>query len=268
MRLWVLGSGSRGNALLLEEGDVRVLVDAGFPARVMAKRLECIGVAPASVSAVLLTHEHHDHVRGAAAGARLWGWTVHATRGTIAANDDVRALTPSVLSRGASVEVGSFHVDTVPVSHDAAEPVALVITSRRTGCRCGIAYDLGRVGTQLRARMRDLDLLVLEANHDRAMLRCGPYPVVVQDRIGGPNGHLCNDGAAELAREVAHGGLRHVVLAHLSENCNQPALAMDAMRARLTGSRFRGRVQLTWQDKVVGPIEPTSRATVQLALPL
>lgn len=266
MRLWVLGSGSRGNALLLEEGEVRVLIDAGFPPRVLETRLAGIGVAASSITAVVVTHEHHDHVRGVVGSVKRWGWPVFASAGSTANSAELRTAEARVLPRNAPLEVGSLMFEAAAVSHDAAEPVALLVTSRWSGCRCGIAYDLGRAGARLRARLSDLDMLVLESNHDRTMLRNGPYPAVVQDRIAGPNGHLCNDAAAEVAREVAHRGLRHIVLAHLSENCNQPALALDAMRASLTGSRFRGRVQLTWQDQVVGPVAAERTAAVQLGL--
>ncbi len=266
MRLWMLGSGSRGNALVLEEADERLLIDVGFPARELARRLAIVGVVPESITAAVVTHEHHDHMRGAARGSRRWRWPVFATPGTIGASPELAAAGARFWHRDQRLTFGDLSLEAVLVSHDAAEPVALIATSARSGARCGIAYDLGRAGTRLRAWLRELDVLVIEANHDPAMLRGGPYPWVVQDRISGGNGHLCNGSAADVARDVAHAGLRHVVLAHLSENCNQPALAFGTVCGELRRSTFRGRVHVSSQARPTGPVTLAARVAVQLGL--
>ncbi len=266
MRLWVLGSGSRGNALVLEEGDQRLLIDVGFPARELARRLAMVGIEPESITAAIVTHEHHDHMRGAATASRRWRWPMFATPGTINASAKLAGGGARSWHREDTLTFGELSLDAVLVSHDAAEPVALIATSTRSGARCGIAYDLGRAGPRLRARLRELDVLVIETNHDPAMLRGGPYPIVVQDRISGGSGHLCNGSAAEVAAEVAHTGLRHVVLAHISENCNEPALAFEAIRGGLRGSRFRGKLHVTSQERPVGPVTVSARVAVQLGL--
>jgi phosphoribosyl 1,2-cyclic phosphodiesterase len=264
VNVWVLGSGSRGNAVLLECGDTRVLVDAGFNAATLKERLEQIGVAPESINGVVITHEHHDHVRGAATGARKWGWSLFATEGTTAnyaplVNADVRTF-----QAGATVTIGRLELRTVVVSHDAAEPVAIVATSTHTGVRAGIAYDLGHVPQAVQRAFSDLDVLVLEANHDEGMLRAGPYPPSVRARIAGPYGHLGNDAAGRMARDSTHRDLNHVVLAHLSESCNEARTAMTTVAAALGNTGFRGTMHVAPQDRVVGPftarMERTKRA--------
>ena len=256
MRLWVLGSGSRGNAVLVECGDTRVLVDAGFPVRELAKRLQVIGVAPESVRACVVTHEHGDHVRGAAAAAARWGWEVHASAGTAQACESLVTAGARTFAPGDTFTVGGLEVRTVPIPHDAAAPVAVVATSLRSGARAGICYDLGHATDPVRVAMRELDVLVLEANHDEAMLRAGPYPPSVQGRIASRTGHLSNRAAAALARQCANPNLRHLVLAHLSEICNDHATAMAAVSESLAGTRFRGRVHAAPQDTCLGPFLP------------
>ncbi|MFL5576774.1 MAG: MBL fold metallo-hydrolase [Gemmatimonadaceae bacterium] len=256
MRLWVLGSGSRGNAVLVECGETRVLVDAGFNVRELASRLGAVGVAPQSIRACVITHEHSDHVKGACAAAEKWGWSLHASEGTAQAfpallDADVRTFEP-----GASVEVGGLELRTVPTPHDAADPVAVVATSRRSGARAGVCYDLGHATDPVRVAMRDLDLLVLEANHDEGMLRAGPYPPSVQGRIASRHGHLSNRAAGALARECANPNLKHVVLAHLSESCNDHGVAERTVSLALAGTRFRGKVHVAMQHAVVGPFTP------------
>lgn len=270
MRAWVLGSGSRGNAVVLESAGAAVLVDAGFPAPELAARLARIGVAPEAVEALLLTHEHTDHVRGACAAARRWGWAVYATAGTIAACPALARVGATVLDPAEPVQLSELSVRAVPTPHDAAEPVALVATSRGSGARAAVAYDLGHTSAPLREALREVDVLVLEANHDEGMLRAGPYPPAVRHRIAGAHGHLSNRAAAAVARACAGPRLAHVVLAHLSASCNDPALAHREVATAL-GREMRGRtaVSVAAQERVVGPFVPAGRrSTMQLALAL
>ena len=259
MRLWVLGSGSRGNAVLIECGETRVLVDAGFAPRELARRLAAVGVAPSSVKACVVTHEHTDHVKGAAAAAQRWGWSLHASAGTADAWPALLEADARTFEPGDTFTVGGVELRTMPTSHDAAAPVAVVATSSHSGARVGVCYDLGHATDAVRVGLRELDLLVLEANHDEGMLRAGPYPPSVQRRIASRSGHLSNDAAGKLARQCAHHNLRHVVLAHLSENCNDPVVAHQTVSTALDGTRFRGRVHVTKQDSVVGPFTPSLR---------
>ena len=271
MRTWVLGSGSRGNAVLIECADgAHILVDAGFPPAILARRLEAAGIDPGSIEGVVLTHEHADHARGAAAAARRWGWALYATPGTIAgcpglADADVRTFDP-----GGTIALGSADVETVRVSHDAAEPVAVIVTSRRTGSRTAVTYDLGQVDHSLRRALHDIDVLVLEANHDAGMLRAGPYPPSVQRRIAGRTGHLSNEAAARVARDCVESGLGELVLAHLSASCNEARVALGTVAGALVPAGYRGRVHVAPQDQVAGPFIGRSRRVshVQLALEL
>ena len=272
MRLWSLGSGSKGNALVVECGDTRVLVDAGFPARTLATRLAAIGVAPASIAACVMTHEHIDHVRGAAGAAKRWGWTLHATEGTASGYAELAEVPVERFLAGGTVSVGRADVATVRTSHDATDPVGLVVTDRATGARAAIVYDLGHASAEVRAAVRDVDVLVIEANHDEGMLRGGPYPRYLQNRIASRTGHLSNRASAALCADVAHGALNHVVLAHLSETNNDHGLATQTVSQALGRTRFGGRVSTAAQHAPVGPFcAKHSRASArveQLALAL
>jgi phosphoribosyl 1,2-cyclic phosphodiesterase len=251
----MLGSGSRGNAVLLESGATRLLIDAGFPIRTLHARFRAIGVAPESVTHCVITHEHTDHVRGASAAAAKWGWRLHASTGTLRAAPDVAAAGAMPFTAGDVRALDGLSLQTVRTPHDANESVAIVATALACGTRVGVCYDLGHASDAVRAALTDLQMLVVEANHDAAMLRAGPYPPSVCDRIAGRRGHLSNTAAGELARASVTKSLRHVVLAHLSQNCNTAALALDAVSAPLGRARFRGALCAAAQDDVLGPLD-------------
>ncbi len=255
MRAWVLGSGSGGNALLVEADGARILVDAGFGVRTLATRLRAIDVAPESIEACIITHEHTDHVKGAAAAQRRWGWALHATRGTIAASPELRDAAVHAFTAGEALAFTTMDLATVRTPHDAAEPVGVRVTARSTGARTTLCTDLGHVTPGVRALCADADILVLESNHDEGMLRAGPYPPVVQARIAGDSGHLANRHAAALIRDSVTRTLQHVVLAHLSQNCNAPALARETTERELRRTAYRGEVATAPQDAVLGPFE-------------
>lgn len=258
MKVWLLGSGSSGNAVLLECDDSRVLVDAGFGVRTLAQRLARIGVAPASIEACIVTHEHSDHVAGAAAGHRKWGWALHATPGTVAACPELVEAGVQVFTPGARIALSRMDVETQPIPHDAADTIGAIATARSTGARVGICTDVGHVADSVRALCTDVDVLVLEANHDEGMLRAGPYPYVVQQRIAGRHGHLNNREAAALARDSVTRALHHVVLAHLSRKCNDHGVARRAVNAGLAQAGYRGHLTTALQHDVVGPFGPKS----------
>jgi len=270
MKVWVLGSGSRGNATVIDNGSTRVLVDAGFSSRELKRRLATAGVAPESIDALIVTHEHGDHVCGAARAALRWKWTVHATAGTVEGAPELIAADVRTFDAGATLTLGTMSVQTVPTSHDATDPVAVVASDMISGARAAVVMDLGRMTTHLRDAIRDVDILVLESNHDEAMLARGPYPLSVQRRIAGVTGHLSNREAAMVARVCAHSGLQHLVLAHLSEQCNTPDHALASVSAALARSRFRGRVTAAQQEVVHGAFVAGRRGgrAQQLALAL
>jgi phosphoribosyl 1,2-cyclic phosphodiesterase len=270
MKLWVLGSGSSGNAVLVEAAGSRILVDAGFAPRILKRRLVAAGIAPESIEAVVVTHEHTDHAKGVAAAAQRWGWTIVSTAGTRMMCPEWTGLKMILTPRKSAVEIGDFRVETVPVAHDAHEPIGVIVTCLADGARAGIMYDLGHVSESVLRAMDRLDVLVLEANHDEGMLRAGPYPVSVQMRIGGRFGHLSNRAAAETASRCMHAGLNNIVLAHLSETCNDPRTALKTVGTSLRRARFKGRLTVASQDRVAGPFSAgatsAGREPVQLAL--
>ena len=252
----MLGSGSGGNAVLLESDGSRVLIDAGFPARTLAQRLGAIGIAPASIEACVITHAHTDHMKGAAVAQRKWGWRVYATRGTVAACPELADAGATSFAAGDILPLARMSVATFRTPHDCAEPIGAVVTATRSGVRAGVCYDIGHVSDAVRTICTDVDLLVLEANHDEGMLRAGPYPYMVQQRIAGRHGHLSNREAAGLMRESVSRTLNHVVLAHLSERCNDHGIARQAVNAGLAQGGYRGSLTTAAQHAPVGPFAP------------
>ncbi len=251
MKVTVLGSGSRGNAMVVECGDDRILIDAGFAARTLAARLRAARIAPESVSALILTHEHNDHVLGARVAAKRFGWTVYATPGTIAEVDRLYEVSPVPISTRETLALDTMRVQCLRIPHDGVDPVALIVEARGTGARLGIAYDIGHVTPALPQYLAELDAVVLESNHDEIMLRNGPYPRALQRRISGGRGHLNNGAAARLAADIVHKGLRHVVLAHLSEQNNTPDVARRAVSVALRRTPYDGTLTVASQDGVV-----------------
>lgn len=256
MRVWMLGSGSKGNALVLESGDSRIAIDAGFPLRVLAERLRTAGIAPQSVEGALLTHEHTDHVKGAAAGARKWGWSLYASEGTMDAWPELRGAGCSAIAPGVALSLSRLEVTTRSTPHDAAGPIGVRLACRSTGATAVVCTDIGHVSDGVRELCTGADLLVLESNHDEGMLRSGPYPAFLQRRIASRTGHLSNRASAELSRDLVHRDLAHVVLAHLSEKCNDHGIARAATADALRRTRFRGTLSVALQHGVVGPFLP------------
>lgn len=232
MRFASLGSGSRGNALLVEAGNTCLLVDAGFGPREISRRLERLGLAADAVDAVLVTHEHSDHIGGVFACARRFDWAVLLTHGTLAASADAGADTRiTIIDSHESLSVGDICVQPFPVPHDAREPVQFTLADGAR--RLGVLTDAGHVTPHMIAMLEACDALVLECNHDTAMLEQGRYPQALKRRIGGPWGHLDNTAAASLLSQIGAAKLQHVVAAHLSEENNSPALVRAALSAVL-----------------------------------
>ncbi|MDI6746792.1 MAG: MBL fold metallo-hydrolase [Rhodocyclaceae bacterium] len=231
IRFASLGSGSKGNALLVEAGHTRVLVDCGFGQREMARRLERLEIEPASVDAVLVTHEHADHVGGVARCAARFGWTVHASHGTAAAARQLAEVAVRRFDSHAAFAIGDLEIHPYPVPHDAREPTQFVFSDG--AIRLGLLTDAGMITPHIVAMLADCAALVLEANHDAAMLANGRYPPQLKRRIAGGFGHLDNTAAAGLLRTLDSARLQHVVAAHLSEENNTPVLARAALAAGL-----------------------------------
>ncbi len=233
MRFACLGSGSRGNAWLVEAGATRVLVDCGFSAREMARRLGRLGVAADTVDAVLLTHEHADHARGVAGFASRFGCEVFLTHGAqvmLEAGDGAPERSREIDSH-TPFALGNLEIVPVAVPHDAREPVQFVFGDGRV--RLGILTDAGHVSAHMEAMFANCDALALECNHDVDLLRGGSYPPALKARILGRYGHLDNAMARAFLAKVASPRLQHVVAAHLSEENNRPELARQALAAAL-----------------------------------
>jgi len=253
VRFSVLASGSRGNATLVCTESTRILVDAGLSGRELGRRLNLLGVTPDSLSAILITHEHGDHTRGAGVFARAHGTplymtagTRHACRKSLRGNETVHVYRP-----GYELDLGDLRIDPCITVHDAADPVAVAVADASNGLRLGIATDLGKPTIQVRHALRGCDALVIESNHDEAMLWDADYPVSVKSRIASSHGHLSNRAAADFASQLTSSRLSVVVLAHLSEETNTPELARSVMSRALRREGFAGEVL------VAGMEEPT-----------
>ncbi|MGH7586275.1 MAG: MBL fold metallo-hydrolase [Gemmatimonadales bacterium] len=269
MRVAVLGSGSRGNALAVEAEGAVLLVDAGFSARELERRAERAGLGLDRLVGVALTHEHGDHACGASRLARQTGVPLVCSAGTFGA---LSRRAPGTGHRrvglGITAEIGPFRVEGCPTSHDAAEPLALAVRVGDDGPGVGLAYDLGRPSAALRWFLRGLAALVLEANHDEVMLRTSEYPASVRERISGSGGHLSNRACAELLAELVHPGLALVVLAHLSERCNSEAAARGEIAPALETAGFCGELHVARQGEVVGPFSLVARLSPPVELPV
>jgi phosphoribosyl 1,2-cyclic phosphodiesterase len=266
LKVTILGSGSRGNAVLIESAGTRLLVDAGFSGRDLERRLAAVDVDPASLTALLITHDHGDHTRGMGVAARRWNLPLYLTdltrnacRGLLDGSEDVRAY-----SSAEPVEIDGLVVTPFLTVHDAIDPVAVTVTERETGEKLGIATDLGRATAPVRHALQGCDVLVLESNHDEILLRESPYPWSVKARIGGSHGHLSNRAAAELAGELFHDGLCAVVLAHMSEAANDPSLAKDVVGYALEKRRFNGMLDVARQEEPMTPIDVTRLKALRL----
>lgn len=252
MRFVSLGSGSRGNATLIEQDGTRVLLDCGFAARELERRLSGIGIAAQTLDAILVTHEHQDHVRGVGALARRYGIPVWLTHGTLLTGrlgeiPHIRVI----WGDQRELEVGCLGVLPYSVPHDAREPVQFVFQSGTA--RFGVLTDVGTITPHIIETLRGCSALLLECNHDWRMLRTGPYPLSLQRRVGGAQGHLSNSQAAEFLGHMDHIALKCLVVAHLSEKNNTPALAREALIS--SSPTIGDRLRVTCQDRVTGWFE-------------
>jgi phosphoribosyl 1,2-cyclic phosphodiesterase len=233
----ILGSGSSGNCAYLEAGDTRLLIDAGFSARQIRERLATIGRAPESLTGILITHEHGDHICGLGTLCGKTGVRVYANRLTRECIEHQFAGTRfdfAVFETGASFAVGDVEVQTFSVPHDAMDPVGFVLGT--TAGRIGFLTDLGHATKLILERVRRSHVLVLEANHDLRLLQEDTRrPWSTKQRILSRHGHLSNDAAADVAAEIASADLTRIYLGHLSRDCNRPELAFRTVSDRLSG---------------------------------
>lgn len=219
-----LGSGSSGNCSYISDGENSLLLDAGFSAKEILRRLKIANLDPASIDAIVVSHEHSDHLRGVGVTARRLNVPIYINRGAYekakhVIGDKVRI---NHFTTGDKFNVASIGVDPFSIAHDAADPAAFVFSNR--GQRLAHVTDVGSVTLLLKKRIADIDYLVIEANHEPEMLQAGPYPWPLKQRIASRTGHLSNPDCARLLSDVIHANLQGVTFAHLSEINNMPAM--------------------------------------------
>lgn len=228
MRFCSLGSGSSGNALVVECGTTRVMMDCGFTLAATRERLERAGLAPRDITAIVATHEHDDHLGGVARFAKRHAIPVHLTRGTAQwLPPDFPAVLLRYIDPHTPFAIGDVAVEPFPVPHDAREPVQFVFSDG--AARLGVLTDLGVPTSHVQEKLSGCDALVVECNHDLDMLMNGDYPFALKHRIAGRFGHLDNAAAAHLVASLDRSRLRHLVAAHLSRQNNKPELAVAAL---------------------------------------
>jgi len=250
MRFASLGSGSRGNALVVEAGSTRILLDCGFGLGETTSRLVRLGLTPEDLSAVIVTHEHDDHIGGVARLARRHSIPVWLTHGTLIGFEALFAGIGDlhVIDNYRSFAVGDLRVEPFPVPHDAREPAQYVFGDGSR--RLGVLTDTGCSTRHIEAMLSGCDALVLECNHDPEMLRASSYPPKLRERIAGRYGHLDNGAAADLLACLDTGRLKHLVAAHLSQENNRPELALAALAGAIGCDP--GWVQFADQDNGLG----------------
>jgi len=252
MRFASLGSGSGGNGWLIEAGESAVLLDCGFSYSETLERLQRLGYRPEAIDAIVVTHEHDDHIGGVARFAARSAIPVYLTAGTLAAvrsrfeEIDCRCFDPH-----APFRIGALRVDPFPVPHDAREPAQMVFDDGRH--RLGVLTDVGIPTPHIRSMLSGCTALVLECNYDAKLLAEGPYPAALKTRIGSRWGHLRNEDAGELLAAIDQSRLQHVVGAHLSETNNHPELAKRVLQLALGASS--AAISIARQDAGIGWIE-------------
>ena len=228
MRYSVLGSGSKGNALYVESGKTSILIDAGFSGKELEKRLAVHGKELAKLKGIFLTHEHGDHIQGAGVISRRCSLPVYANHGTFKGSEKtVKKLHKRVeFETGSTCEVQDLEIRSFRISHDTLDPVGYLISDGKYSVAC--CTDTGNVTHLIANRLSNCDALILEFNHDLTMLKNGPYPFSLQQRVRSNQGHLANNDAAAFLKSLIHDKLQQVILAHLSETNNRADIALQS----------------------------------------
>ncbi len=242
----MLASGSKGNAVYISDGGTTLLIDAGLSGVEIERRLQAHSLDPRNIDAMIVSHEHADHIRGVGILSRRFDIPVYITKKTgreasttIGNISDMRTF-----SCGHSFSINSLEIHPFSTTHDAEDPAGFTIS--RNGQKIGIATDLGIATAMVKHNLKGCNLLILEANHDPEMLMNGPYPWPLKQRIKGRTGHLSNQASGELLSELKHDKLQHVILAHLSETNNTPAKALREVGPALEGCQ--ARIHVATQD--------------------
>ncbi len=242
----MLASGSKGNAVYISDGGTTLLIDAGLSGVEIERRLQAHSLDPRNIDAMIVSHEHADHIRGVGILSRRFDIPVYISKktgreasATIGNISDMRTF-----NCGHSFSINSLEVHPFSTTHDAEDPAGFTIS--RNGQKIGIATDLGIATAMVKHNLKGCNLLILEANHDPEMLINGPYPWPLKQRIKGRTGHLSNQASGKLLSELKHDKLQHVILAHLSETNNTPAKALREVGPALEGCQ--ARIHVATQD--------------------
>lgn len=245
-----LASGSKGNCIYIGTSKTKILIDAGLSSKLIVQRLEEIGVAIGEIDAILVTHEHTDHIKGLGTLGCRYGIPVFANGDTAKALFSLLDEMPKfkIFSTGESFQYGDIEIHPFSVQHDAIDPVAFTI--RLDGLKLGFCADLGFATTLVVSQLQKCDYLYLEANHHPPMVHASSRPKRYKERVLSRQGHLSNEECARLIGEIYHQGLKHVHLAHLSSECNAPELALDMIQKKLAELRAETEVSIAFQDRL------------------
>lgn len=234
----VLASGSKGNAIYISDGSTAILIDAGLSASEIKRRLKSRGLRPGDLDAIIITHEHSDHIQGVSVLSRQLKLPIYLSRNIakkVSIANGVHEI--RTFNSGSAFQIQNLTVNPFAVCHDAVDPVGFTIG--QNGSRIGVATDLGIATSHVTENLKNCQLLILEANHDMNMLINGPYPWYLKRRIQSRNGHLSNEQSKHLLLELQHEGLEHVILAHLSQTNNAPQKVLAEVSRVLTRCKPR-----------------------------
>lgn len=262
MRFASLGSGSRGNATVIQAGNTCVLMDCGFTIKETERRLALLGLAPKDLDAIVVTHEHSDHLKGVPAFARRYDLTTYMTPGTFRARDLGKLPDLQLIENYQAFKLGDLDIVPVAVPHDAREPAQFIFCHE--DMRLGVLTDLGNVSAHVEKCYQDCDALLLEANHDSMMLSMGPYPMSLKDRVGGPWGHLNNQQALRFVQSLDLDRLKQLVIAHISEKNNALSKVQEVFQnisEQLEDVQFASQDEgFDWVDMDPLPARPVTQA--------
>lgn len=238
-------SGSSGNATFISDGKTNLLIDCGMSGKKLKEALHAIDVLPESIDALLITHEHIDHTRGAGIISRRYNIPVYATEGTYSAMDVGKIEDINLVTEETEFEIGSIGIKPFAIPHDAKQPVGYCFSV--DGEKYSLATDIGKMNTNILNSITGSKKVLLESNHDIEMLRYGSYPFPLKQRILGDFGHLSNEVAAKTALYLAQNGTEHIMLGHLSKENNRPEIAMLETFNLLTQSGVKVGTDMTLQ---------------------
>ena len=258
MDLFSVASGSSGNCICVGSSQSHVMIDAGLSGKRIEEGMNTYDYTTSDMDGVLITHEHSDHIQGLGVISRKYGLPIYATKGTTEAilrTSSVGKIDPSlfhIIEAGETFTIGDLSIYAMPISHDAADPVAYMVSD--DAHRVGVVTDLGYYDEEIVSHMKGLDALLLEANHDIHMLQAGAYPYPLKQRILGDTGHLSNETSGQLLGQILHDDMKHILLGHLSKENNYEELAFETVRVEISlgDNPYRGNdfpIEVAKRDK-------------------